>query len=32
VNDGVNPPFVLDIEQPWQCVQRGRRVESLKTP
>jgi hypothetical protein len=32
VSDGANPPLVLDIEQPWQCVERGGRVEYLKTP
>jgi hypothetical protein len=32
VDDGINPPFALDIQQPWQCVQRGGRVEYLRTP
>jgi hypothetical protein len=32
VSDGTNPPFVLGIEQPWQCVERGGRIEYLRTP
>jgi hypothetical protein len=32
IDDGTNPPFVLGIEQPWQCIQRGGRVEYLRTP
>jgi hypothetical protein len=32
VDDGTNPPLRIAIEQPWQCLRRGTKVEYLRTP
>ena len=32
VDDGTNPPLRIAIEQPWQCLKRGTKVEYLRTP
>jgi hypothetical protein len=32
VDDGINPPLRIAIEQPWQCLKRGPKVEYLRAP
>ena len=32
VDDGTNPPLRIALEQPWQCLKRGTKVEYLRTP
>ena len=32
VDDETNPPLRIAFEQPWQCLQRGGKVEYLRTP
>jgi hypothetical protein len=32
LDDGTNPPLTIALEQPWQCLKRGGKVEYLRTP
>jgi hypothetical protein len=32
VDDGTNPPLVVAIKEPWQCVQRGTKVDLVSPP
>jgi hypothetical protein len=30
IDDGTNPPIVLGIDRPWECRERGGRVEYMR--
>jgi hypothetical protein len=32
LDDGTNPPLRIALEQPWQCLKRGTKVEYLRAP
>jgi hypothetical protein len=32
IDDGTNPPLVVSVTQPWECLKRGTKVEYLRAP